>query len=32
VARIAETHHAKIETGSGIGEPGLAVRLWFPVD
>lgn len=30
VARIADTHHAQIETGAGIGKPGLAVRVLFP--
>lgn len=30
VARIASMHRARIETGSGIGNPGLAVRVLFP--
>ncbi len=31
VTRIAQTHGATIETGVGIGAPGLSVRLLFPV-
>jgi len=30
VAQIARMHDARIETGDGIGEPGLSVRLLFP--
>jgi signal transduction histidine kinase len=30
VARIASMHQAQIETGAGIGNPGLAVRVLFP--
>ena len=30
VAKIAGMHHAKIETGAGIGNPGLAVHVLFP--
>jgi signal transduction histidine kinase len=29
VARIAGMHHARIETGAGIGNPGLTVRVLF---
>jgi signal transduction histidine kinase len=29
VARIASVHHAQIETGGGIGNPGLLVRVSF---
>ena len=31
VARIASMHHAQIVTGAGIGNPGLAVRVAFPL-
>ncbi|WP_431048596.1 sensor histidine kinase [Roseateles sp. L2-2] len=30
VARIARLHHARIETGTGLGNAGLRVRLSFP--
>jgi signal transduction histidine kinase len=30
VARIASMHRARIETGEGIGNPGLTVRVLFP--
>jgi signal transduction histidine kinase len=30
VARIASVHRARIETGAGIGDSGLAVRVLFP--
>lgn len=31
VARIATLHQARIETGAGIGNPGLTVRVLFPL-
>lgn len=32
VARIANMHRAQIETGAGIGDPGLSVCVLFPGD